>query len=321
MTTMRAAWYEAKGEARAVLRVGELERPTLGAGEVLVRVHASGLNPSDIKGRSGFGGAEMAFPRVVPHQDGAGVIQAVGEGVDASRIGQRVWLYMAQWRRPFGTAAEWVTLPAERAVPLPESVSFEAGASLGVPAITAHRLVSCLGGVRGQRVLISGLGAVGYYAVQLALRLGAAEVVATVRRPLDAEAALAAGATHVRSHGEPLPDSSYDRVIEVNLGANLVRDLSSVKPGGVICSYASDADWTPELPLLTAMAKNVVLAPVLVYTLDAEALGAAVQTIGGFLRDGMRHRTAAVLPLEAIALAHERQEAGGVGGKIVISLD
>lgn len=320
MTAMRAAWYEQKGEARAVLQVGEVARPVPSAGEVLVRVRASGVNPSDTKARSGFGGSRMPFARVIPHQDGAGVIEAVGAGVDAGRLGQRVWLYMAQWQRPFGTAAEWLTLPAERAVPLPHAVTFEAGACLGVPAITAHRLVSCLGGVQGQRVLVNGLGGVGFYAAQWARRLGAKEVVVTARHDADAQAASQAGATRVEQHGEARRGEPFDRIVEVNLGANLEQDLNDVAPGGVICTYASDANWTPTLPLLAAMAKNVVLAPLLVYTLDAHALDSAVRSIQVFLEDGMQHRVAAVLPLEQIAQAHERQEAGGVGGKLLLGL-
>jgi acetyl-CoA acetyltransferase len=167
---MRVVWYERKGPAREVLQHGELPTPEPGAGEVRVRVHASGINPSDTKNRSGWGGnTAMPFPRVIPHQDGAGVIDAVGAGVPAARVGERVWVYEAQLGRPFGTAAEWVVVPAEKAVRLPAGTDFAAGACLGVPAMTAHYAVFADGPVQGQTILVTGgAGAVGNYAVQWA---------------------------------------------------------------------------------------------------------------------------------------------------------
>ena len=167
---MRAAWYDRKGPAREVLVVGELDRPAPGPGEVLVRVRASAVNPSDTKGRGGArGNLAMPFARIVPHQDGAGVIEAVGDGVPAGRVGERVWLHEAQLERPFGTAAEYVALPAHRAVPLPDGTSFAEGACLGIPAMTAHRCVFADGPVEGKTILVTGgAGAVGHYAIQFA---------------------------------------------------------------------------------------------------------------------------------------------------------
>ncbi|OYW84276.1 MAG: hypothetical protein B7Z20_11135, partial [Sphingobium sp. 32-64-5] len=179
---MRAVWYEAIGSAADVLRFGEMETPQPGPGEVRVRLHASGVNPSDVKTRIGAR-APIAFPRVIPHSDGAGEIDAVGEGVSAARIGQRVWVWNAAWRRPFGTCAEYICLPEAQAVALPQGTSFEAGACLGIPASTACHAVFADGDVSGQTVLVTGgAGAVGHYAIQLA-RWGGARVIATVSGP------------------------------------------------------------------------------------------------------------------------------------------
>jgi NADPH2:quinone reductase len=194
---MLAAWYEAKGKAREVLRVGELPDPEPGPGEVRVRVFASGVNPTDTKARGGGGwrgSSEMPFPRIVPHQDGAGVIDRVGSGVDPARAGERVWIYEAQWQRPFGTAAQLVTVPSANAVRLPAGVTFEEGASLGIPAMTAHECVAGGGPVAGKTVLVSGgAGAVGYFAVQIA-RLGGARVLATVSSAAQARLVSESGA-------------------------------------------------------------------------------------------------------------------------------
>lgn len=180
---MKAAFYERVGPAADVLQVGDLPRPDPAAGEVRVRVQWSGVNPSDVKSRMGLRSG-MPFPRVIPHSDGMGVIDAVGEGVPAHRVGERVWLWNAAWGRPHGTACEWVCLPSAQAVPLPDAVSDEAGACLGIPALTALHSVLMDGGVAGKTVLIAGgAGAVGHYAVQMASQLGAARVLTTVSTP------------------------------------------------------------------------------------------------------------------------------------------
>jgi len=190
---MRAAWYEGNGPAQEVLQVGDLETPEPGPGEVRVRVHASGVNPSDCKARGGS--RPMIAPRIIPHSDGAGVIDQVGPGVPHERVGERVWIWNGQWGRPFGTAAEYIVVPAEQAVFLPENTSFEAGACLGIPALTAHRAVTTDRPCTGEVVLVAGgAGAVGHYAIQCAKALGAAQVIATVSSPEKAEHASAAGA-------------------------------------------------------------------------------------------------------------------------------
>jgi NADPH2:quinone reductase len=254
---MKAAFYERKGPAREVLQVGERPTPEPAAGEVRVRVHVSAVNPSDTKVRSGARGrTAMPFPLMIPNQDGAGVIDAVGSGVDAARIGERVWVYEAHLNLPFGTAAQWCTVPSHKAVRQPANAGFDAGACMGIPAMTAHRCVFADGSVRGQTVLVQGgAGAVGYYAIQLA-KLDGARVFATVSRAEQAERARDAGAdalidykredvaTRVRElagAAEPL-----DRVVEVAFGANLATDVALLKAGGVIATYASDA--APEPP-------------------------------------------------------------------------
>ena|SRR5436309_2774569 len=182
---MLAAWYERPGPAAEVLEIGEMPDPSPRPGEVRVRVTVSGINPADTKKRGDWVGYGMPYPRVIPHSDGAGVIDAVGEGVDADRAGQRVWVYGAQSYGPFGTAAQLTVVPADQAVALPEGVSDELGACLGIPGITAHRAVFSDGAVAGKTVLVHGvLGGVGSLAAQLAAWRGAT-VIGTVRRSSD----------------------------------------------------------------------------------------------------------------------------------------
>ena len=229
---MKAALYDAYGPAAEVLRVEEVERPEPGPGEVRVKVEVSALNPTDYKSRSG------ATPRPIdgfqiPQHDGAGVIDAVGDGVDPARVGQRVWLWFAAFGRRWGTAAEWTVVPERQAVPLPDGVSMELGASLGVPAMTAHRCLFADGPVSGQSVLVAGgAGAVGHFAIQLARRAGA-RVITTVSGPEKAELARQAGADHVVNYRDPdaadqirAVTQRVDRVVELALGANLGLDLA-----------------------------------------------------------------------------------------------
>src|SRR5262249_2809851 len=226
---MKAAWYEKTGNAREGLRVGELPDPEPGPGEVLVRVHFSGVNPSDVKSRAGLRGG-MAFPRVIPHSDGAGVIEAAGRAVDPGHVGERAWLWNGQWSRAYGTAAERIALPAAQAVPLPAEVGFTAGACLGIPALTAHRSVFADGPVAGQTVLVTGgAGTVGHYAIELA-KFGHANVIATVSGPEKARAARTAGADHVLDYRredvaarvlEITGGAGVDRIVEVEFGGNL----------------------------------------------------------------------------------------------------
>jgi NADPH:quinone reductase len=325
---VKAAWFERKGPAREVLVVGDADRPSPAPGEVLVRVHASGVNPSDTKGRGGArGNTAMPWPRIVPHQDGAGVIEAVGDGVDAARIGERVWLYEAQWRRPFGTAAEYVALPACQAVPLPDGVAFAAGAALGVPAMTAHRCVFADGPVAEKTVLVTGAaGAVGFYAVQFAAQ-GGARVIATVSNAEQARIARDAGAELVINRRETEVAEAIlaaglraDRIVEVAFGANLATSLKVLAPNGVIATYSSDAEPEPTLPYWPLVLLDATVRFVLVYAITREAHDAAAAAITAALEQGwLRHNIGARLPLERIAEAHERVEAG-VAGKTIVEI-
>jgi NADPH2:quinone reductase len=324
---MRAALYDRHGSTREVLRVENVERPEPGPGEVRVRVEVSGVNPTDWKSRSG------ATPRPIdefqiPHHDGAGVIDAVGEGVDPGRIGQRVWLYMAAGGRRWGTAAEWTVVPEHAAVPLPDSASAELGASLGVPAITAHRCLFADGPVEGKTVLVAGgAGAVGHFAIELAKRAGS-RVIATVSGPQKAELAAKAGADLVVNYREPDAAeqiSSFagpvgvDHVVEVALGANLQLDLAVVRrPDARIVTYAAESA-DPVLPVRACMTANVVLRFVLLYGVPPEALRQAAKDISAALAEGALTELPVIkYPLDEIAAAHEAVEGGAVVGKVLV---
>ena len=321
---MRAAIYRSTGAARDVLRVEDVDRPVPGPGEVLVRVRASGINPTDVKARSG------AVPRPVdgfqiPHHDGAGVIEAVGPGVDPARAGQRVWLWFAAHGSRWGTAAEWTVVPSRQAVLLPEGASFELGASLGVPAMTAHRCLSADGPVTGETVLVAGgAGAVGHFAIELA-KYAQARVVATVSGPEKAALAAKAGADLVVNYRDPDVIDQIkaftpvvDRVAEVALGANMRLDLALAGPSTVVVTYAADgAD--PVIPVRACMTANVALRFILVYGMPSPAFDAAITDITAALTAGALtelpvHR----FPLSEITAAHEAAESGVVGKVIVV---
>lgn len=319
---MRAAVYRSMGKASEVLHVEEVDRPEPGPGEVLVRVRASGVNPTDYKARSG------AVPRPIddfqiPHQDGAGVIEAVGAGADPGRVGERVWLWLAAAGRRWGTAAEWTVLPARLAAPLPDGASFELGASLGVPAMTAHYCLFSDGPVQGQTVLVAGgAGAVGHFAIELAKR-GGARVVATVSSPVKAALAEKAGADLVVDYrGSDAADQvrafgRIDRVVEVALGANLELDLAVVRPHATIVTYAAEAA-NPALPVRACMSANVTLKFILLYGVPMTVLDQAAADITAALAAGqLTGLPVHTFPLAGIAAAHEAAEGGAVGKVIV----
>lgn len=326
---MRAVWYEAIGAAADVLRLGEMETPQPGPGEVRVRLHASGVNPSDVKTRIGAR-APIAFPRVIPHSDGAGEIDAVGEGVSAARIGQRVWVWNGAWRRPFGTCAEFICLPEAQAVVLPQGTSFEAGACLGIPASTACHAVFADGDVAGQTVLVTGgAGAVGHYAIQLA-RWGGARVIATVSGPEKARAAEAAGAHAVVNYrdgdvaaailaanaGKPV-----DRVVEVEFGGNLPVTMAVLGEGGAIAAYGSVADGEPKLPFYSLMLRHTTVHMLLVYLLSQQQRANVVSRLTAALEAGaLQHAIAAQFDLAEAVQAHEAVESGKLIGNAVISI-
>jgi NADPH2:quinone reductase len=320
---MRAALYDGYGSASDVLRAAEVDRPDPGAGEVRVRIEMSGINPTDWKARSG------AVPRPmsgfqIPHHDGSGVIDAVGVGVDPGREGQRVWVWLAAAGQPWGTAAQWCLVPADQAVPLPDGVSAELGASLGVPAMTAHRCLFADGPLDDKYVLVAGgAGAVGHFAIELAKQAGA-RVVATVSGPAKAELAARAGADVVVNY----KDSSaieqirslapLDRIVEVALGANLELDLAVSGPQTHIVSYAAEAH-DPVLPVRACMAANVSMRFVLLFGVPRPALHQAAADITRALEDGaLTELPVTKFPLEEIAAAHDAVEAGAIGKVLVV---
>jgi NADPH2:quinone reductase len=323
---MKAALYDRHGTARDVLRVEEMDRPEPGPGEVRVKVETSGINPTDWKSRSG------ATPRPmdgfqIPHHDGAGAIDAVGEGVDPARLGQRVWLWMAATRR-WGTAAEWTVVPEWMAVPLPQGASAELGASLGIPAVTAYRCLFADGPIEGKTVLVAGgAGAVGHFAIELAKRAGA-RVITTVSGPQKAELADKAGADLVVNYREPgaadqissfAGAGGVDHVVELALGANLELDLAVIaRPDARIVCYAAEAT-DPAVPVRACMNANVIVRFVLVYGVPREALERAAKGITAALADGaLTELPATKFPLDEIAAAHDAVEAGSVGKVLVI---
>jgi len=327
---MWAGWYERNGPAAQVIEVGEMPPPGVGPGEVLVRVAASGVNPSDVKRRAGARGQTIAYPRIIPHSDGAGVVEAVGAGVPPSRVGERVWLFNAQWRRPFGTAAGYVALPAAQAVRLPDHVTFAEGACLGIPAMTAHRCLFADGPVGGLVVLVTGgAGAVGHAAMQLAA-WGGATVIATVSSEAKAAAARAAGTHHVVNYKTEnviervrtlTGGRGVDRIVEVDFGANLPVSREVLKPNGTIAAYASMGNPEPALPYYPLMLQNVNLRLVFVYEIPPAAMGQACSAITAWLESGKAAQLiAARLPLVQLAAAHEMVEGGRQIGNVVVEL-
>ena len=311
---MRAVWYEQQGPAGDVLQAGELPDPEPGPGEVRVRLRYSGVNPGDTKKRRGWLGSTMAFPRVVPHSDGSGVLDEVGDGVDPSRIGRRVWVYGAQSYRPLGTAAQYTVVPADQAVDLPDEVDDLLGACLGIPGITAHRAVFGDGPVDGATVLVHGaMGAVGSLAAQLAHHSGA-HVVTTVRRSEDAFRLRGAAFGHTVVLGEPDPAGAVralapdgvDRIVEVDFAGNIDLDAAVAKNGAVIAAYASGRD-RPDFPFWPMLFDNITVRllgsddfPPAAKRQAASDLTAAAQV--GALSIPVRP----LFPFEQVALAHDQ---------------
>lgn len=325
---MRAVWYEQQGAAAEVLRAGEMDKPAPGPGELRVRLAVSGVNPVDCKRRGG-GRIAMDTPRVTPHFDGAGVVDAIGEGVDPARLGERVWIYQAQWGRAMGSAAEYIALAADLAVRLPDTCGFDAGACLGIPAMTAHRCVFADGPVEGQTVLVTGgAGAVGRYAVQFA-HLGGARVIATVSSEEKAAVARDAGADEILNYKsedvaarirEITGGGGVERIVEVEFGGNLETSLAVIGNNGVIASYASDAVLEPALPFYRLVYGNTTLRPVLVFAMPEDAKLRAIADITRWAESGeLSHHIGPRFALEDTAAAHQAVEAGAFG-KVVIEL-
>ncbi len=327
---MKAVWFEKKGPAHEVLVVGEMPDPEPGVGSVRVRVHVSGVNPSDTKTRSGFRGmTQMEFPRIIPGQDGAGVIDRVGAGVPESRIGERVWIYEAYRGRPFGTAAQYCVVPSQHAVKLPDSTDFDTGAGLGVPAMTSHRCLFADGGIQGQTVLVhGGGGGVGNPAIQLA-RWAGARVITTVSRPEQEKSAHEAGAhvivnrkrqnvveaVRAATHG-----LGVDRVVDVDFAQNMEINLGVLKIGGAIGTYMS-SPVEAGFPFFGFMVNCIRVDYVLVYTMSQQAHLDAIRDTTACLEAGAyRTHVGARFKLDQLAEAHEAQDSGNVVGKILVDI-
>ena len=323
---MKAVWYEQNGGAE-ILRYGDMPDPQPGPGEVRVKVATSGVNPSDWKRRQGLT-ARIGFPRVIPNQDGAGVIDAVGDGVDSSRIGERVWLFESQFGRAFGTGAEYTVQPSGHAIRLPGNTDFAAAAGLGVPAMTAHRCVFSDGPVTGKTVLVTGgAGAVGHYAVQLA-KLGGAAVISTVSSDEKARIARDAGADHTINYREENTSErileltggdGVDLVVEVDMAANFAVSQQVLKRSGVLAVYSAGSSDGPAVPL-SFKSTNVTVRMVLVYDMPDFAKAAAVADITSWLEQGKLAPFAGPhFSLEQLKDAHLVVENGAIG-KVVVDV-
>jgi NADPH2:quinone reductase len=324
---MRAAWYEKQGPAHEVLTVGEMPDPIPGPNEVRIRIAASGINPGDIKKRQDSFGIGMAYPRVIPHSDGAGRVDKVGDGVPPEWVGRSVWCYGAQSYRPFGTAAEFTVVPLEKVAPLPDDVAPEQGACLGIPGITAHRGVFVAGPVNGCIVMVQGAGgSVGLCAVQLARR-GGAHVIGTVRSSSEEETAKDAGAHEVlrndqefRARLAALAPDGIDHIVEVAFGANVDADVELLKMGGSIATYATD-NANPKIPFWQMVFKNIRIFFLGSDDFPVEAKLSATRDLNAALGAGWPgFQIAGRIPLAEIAHAHELAEHPVRPGRIVVTL-
>jgi NADPH:quinone reductase len=325
---MRAVWYDRQGPANEVILTGELPTPEPGTGQVRVRLEASGVNPSDTYRRRGAVPAEYA--RVIPNSDGAGVIDKIGDGVPSRWAGKRVWLYNGQRNgRWMGTAAEYIALDVDLVTELPDHVSFAAGATLGIPGMTAHGCVFAAGPVQGKTLLITGgAGAVGHYAVQLAAWAGA-EVIATVSSDEKAARARRGGAAHVVNYrtedvaarvAEITQGAGVDHVVDVDLGGNLATTLAAVREHGSIAYYATNGALKAEIDLRALMARNLTMRGFVLPTSPHANRKRAQQDLAAFIRSpGRILSVAGEFPLYETAAAHRAVEAGGKVGTVVVA--
>jgi len=327
---MKAAYYSEYGPARTVLKIGELPDPEPGAGEVRVRIRFSGINPSDCNRRRGTRD-RPGYSLIIPHSDGAGEIDRVGEGVSRERIGQRVWTWNAQRGRAYGTAAEYVALPAAQAVPMPPGVPLELGAGFGVPAMTAYFSLFSDGPLEGRDVLVTGAaGAVGVYAAQFARLGGARSVTGTVSGDAKAQVAAAAGVPVIVNYKTEsvvervmaaTEKRGIDRISEVDLGGNLATTLAVMRQDCVIGTYASRGAEEPVLPFYPLLFANVVIRFIQCYGIFGDVRAAAVRDLTRWSQQGrLVHPAPRILPLEEIAAAHELVEQGAHIGKVMVSL-
>jgi len=326
---MRGWCYTVAGEAVDVLELGEIETPALAAGEVRVRVARSSVNPTDAKRRAT--GRELAsLGRITPHNDGAGIIEAVGTDVDEKSIGQRVWIFGAQHGRPHGTGAEMCTVPEGYAQPLPDALSMADGACLGVPAVTAYAALFSDGPIAGQTVLVTGgAGRVGRYAVQMAAAAGA-RVVATagnddnlaVCRDLGAETAASYRDGNWAAGLRETLGGGVDRVVDPEFGANIDAISGLLNPNAVIASYASDAVPAPSVAFNPLMLINTTIKAVNIYAMPAGFRAEALTAVSRMIAGGdLSHAVDRVLPFDQLPAAHQATEAGGTRGAVQVDID
>jgi NADPH2:quinone reductase len=325
---MKAVWYERTGAAPDVLNFGEMPTPVAGRGEVRVRLEASGVNPADVGRRSGSYRA-MEFPRVIPNSDGAGIIDQVGDGVARLHAGQRVWLFNGQRNgRALGTAAEYISLAEHLVTPLPDDVSYAAGATLGIPGMTAWCCLFGDGPIAGRTVLVTGgAGAVGHYAVQLA-KWGGARVIATVSSEMKAEQARMAGADLVINYRTEdvvakamafTAQRGVDRVIDVDFGGNLATTLKLMAANSTIALYATNGNRNPVLPMRELMEKCIAVRALVLFALPPSLLAAAQADISRWLAAGKRiHTIAGQFALSETAQAHLAVEKGDKLGTVIV---
>ncbi len=324
---MKAAWYEKNGTARDVLTVGEMPTPEPGRGEVRVRLHVSGANPSDVKSRMR---RPLAFPRIIPHSDGAGIVDAVGQGVDKSRIGERVWIWNGQWKRAFGTAAEYIVVPEAQAVALDANTDFAAGACMGIPGLTAVQAVRLSEPCRGKTILVTGAAAaVGHYVTQIATLRGARVIgTASAERADHARAAGAAEIIDYKSEDvaarvkELTGGRGADAIIDMDFSstAKLLPEGVLAPHGKLVC-YGSNVAADVPLNFPAMLWGNLTLQMFVVYELTPADRAAAIADLRALLREGrLRHSIGARFPLDAIAEAHEAIEGGKVIGNVVVDV-
>jgi NADPH:quinone reductase len=327
---VKAGWYRRPGPAEEVIEVGDMETPTAGPGEILVRLRASGINPSDYKRRANAK-APIEFPIVIPHSDGAGVVAALGAGVSGMGVGDRVWVYHAQWRRPFGTAAEFVSLPVGQVKPLPNNASFLEGACFGIPAMTGYHAVHVAGPVAGKTVYVPGAtGRVGAYAVQFAKWRGA-KVIASTGGDKESRFAVAdLGADIVLDRKSPTLEADIlqasdgrgvDRIVEVDFSGNIGLDEKILAEHGAIVSFGAASVSSAPISLMTRRARNMFLHFVFVYLLDEETAAAVCAGINEMAETGrLRHRIGGVFALSDLARAHRVAETTSGTGHMVVEI-
>lgn len=324
---MRAAWYSKNGEARDVLHVGELPTPEPGPGEVRVQLRVSGVNPSDVKSRLG---RPVTSELIVPHSDGAGVIDKVGAGVSGARVGERVWIWNGQWQRPMGTAAQYIVLPQEQAVRLPDNTDFDAGACFGIPALTALQAVRLAEDLRGKTVLVIGASScVGYYAAQLA-RLEGARVIGTIGSPEKAAYVRSIGVEDTINYKtEPIAERikqltggrGVDAVIDMDFSTTekLVAEGAIASHGRIVC-YGSNTGEVA-ISFRAWLYHSISLHFFLVYDLLPSDRHFAIEQLTALLSQGrLTHNIGKHFTLDEIMQAHKAVEGGKTLGNVLVSV-